>query len=74
MNDFDDLELAVNGLDMMLTEARQRGVSVTEVDGDAFMEAASIIASAPRSERRRSIRWLRKRHPYFDIEFGGGNA
>ena len=75
LTDFEaDLEMAVLGLHKMLSEAKERGISVAEVDRDAFLEALSIIGSAPRGVRRAAQRWLAKRHPHFRFLEFGGNA
>jgi hypothetical protein len=68
------LDMAMRDLHRICTEARIRGVSIAEIDGGEWSECAMIVASYPRSIRRKCFRWLEKVHPHLRFGSGGGNA
>jgi hypothetical protein len=67
------LDTAMRGLHRICKEAKERGVSITEIDGGAWQDHAMTIASYPRAIRRECFRWLEKMHPHLKF-MSGGNA
>jgi hypothetical protein len=68
------VDMAMQDLHRILTEARLRSLSIAEVGADELAECLSIVASQPRAIRRQCFRWLQKVHPNVRFEVGGGNA
>jgi hypothetical protein len=63
----DVLDMAIAALYLIAKEAKERSVSIMDVDGEAFMEALMILHGYPRSVRRECERLIRKVNPDLEL-------